>query len=46
MPGILGEFCALRAWRYEINKNEDVFGKGWFRRLFRGFNTALLWSKS
>lgn len=44
MPGILGEFCALRAWRYEINKNEDVFGKGWFRRLFRGFNTALLWS--
>lgn len=44
MPGILGEFCALRAWRYEINKNEDVFGKGWFRRLFRGFSTALLWS--
>lgn len=44
MPGILGEFCALRAWRYEINKNEDVFGKGWFRRLFRGFNTALTWS--
>lgn len=44
MPGILREFCALRGWRYEINRNEDVFGKGWFRRLFRGFAIALAWS--
>lgn len=41
MPGIILEFCALRAWRYEINRNEDVFGKGWFRRLFRVYTQAL-----
>lgn len=35
MPYILGHYCALRAWRYEISRNEDAFGKGWFRRLFR-----------
>lgn len=35
MPAILGDYGALRAWRYEINRNEDAFGKGWFRRLFR-----------
>ena len=40
MPGVLSEFCALRAWRYEINRNEDEFGKGWFRRLFRVYDTA------
>ncbi len=40
-PDIMGRFCALRAWRYEINKNEDVFGKGWFLRLFRMYNTAM-----
>ena len=46
MPGLLGEFCALRAWRYEINRHEDAFGKGWFRRLFRQFALARDWSRT
>lgn len=33
-PGVAREFAALRAWRYEINRQEDEYGKGWFRRLF------------
>ncbi len=41
MPGILQRFAALRAWRYEINRNEEVFGKGWFNRLFCVFTLAL-----
>ena len=41
LPGLLGDYCALRAWRYEINRNEDAFGKGWFRRLFRMHALAL-----
>lgn len=40
LPGLLGDYCALRAWRYEINRNEDAFGKGWFKRLFRVFVEA------
>ena len=44
LPDLLGEFQALRAWRYEINRNEDVFGKGWFRRLFRLYAIARSWS--
>lgn len=40
MPELMEHFCALRAWRYEIDRNEDVFGKGWFRRLFRVFVEA------
>ncbi|MDG4550749.1 MAG: glycosyl hydrolase 108 family protein [Candidatus Contendobacter sp.] len=43
MPDVLREFCALRAWHYEINRNEDVFGKGWFRRLFHMYDTAVSW---
>ena len=43
MPDLLGDYGALRAWRYEINRNEDVFGKGWFRRLFRMHTLALHW---
>lgn len=43
LPDILLEFCALRAWRYEINPHEDVFGKGWFRRLLRLYGMALKW---
>jgi lysozyme family protein len=46
LPEVLGEFCARRAWRYEINRNEDAFGKGWFRRLFRLFATARDWSRT
>lgn len=44
MPALLVDYCALRAWRYEINRNEDVFGKGWFRRLFRLYLIAHDWS--
>ncbi|MDG4594220.1 MAG: glycosyl hydrolase 108 family protein [Candidatus Contendobacter sp.] len=40
MPEVLGKFSALRAWRYEINRNEETFGKGWFRRLFRAYDAA------
>lgn len=39
-PGVAREFAALRAWRYEINRNEEVFGKGWFRRLFDIYDFA------
>ena len=46
MPNVLPEFCALRAWRYEINRHEDAFGKGWFRRLFRLFALARDWSRT
>ena len=41
MPGIMTRFAALRAWRYEINRNEEVFGKGWFQRLFRVYTAGL-----
>ncbi len=37
---VLVEFCARRAWRYEINRNEVVFGLGWFRRLLRVYTQA------
>ena len=46
LPNVLAEFCALRAWRYEINRNEDAFGKGWFRWLFRLFALARDWSRT
>jgi lysozyme family protein len=46
LPNVLPEFCALRAWRYEINRHEDAFGKGWFRRLFRLFALARDWSRT
>lgn len=46
MPNVLAEFCALRVWRYEINRNKDAFGKGWFRRLFRLFALARDWSRA
>ena len=35
MPGILDAFTAERALRYEFNRNEAVFGRGWYRRLLR-----------
>lgn len=34
-------YAARRAWRYEINPQEVVYGKGWFRRLFRGHREAM-----
>lgn len=44
MPHLIGEFCALQAWRYKINRNEETFGKGWCRRLFRMHHIALQWA--
>ena len=35
MPGLLDAFAAERALRYEFNKNEATFGRGWYRRLLR-----------
>jgi len=33
-PDLLTDFCAERALRYEFNRNEATFGRGWYRRLF------------
>lgn len=41
-PHIMERFSSLRAWRYKINRNEEAFGKGWFRRLFRVYTVALM----
>lgn len=35
MPDLLDAFTAERALRYEFNRNEAVFGRGWYRRLLR-----------
>ena len=35
MPDVLDAFAAERALRYEFNKNEATFGRGWYRRLLR-----------
>ncbi len=35
MPQGLEAFAAERALRYEFNRNEEVFGRGWYRRLLR-----------
>ncbi|RUQ27186.1 MAG: hypothetical protein EKK68_15955, partial [Candidatus Competibacteraceae bacterium] len=35
MPEVLDAFAAERALRYEFNRNEEVFGRGWYRRLLR-----------
>ena len=35
MPGLLDAFDAERALRYEFNRNEETFGRGWYRRLLR-----------
>lgn len=35
MPGLLDAFAAERALRYEFNRNEESFGRGWYRRLLR-----------
>ena len=41
MPDLLITFAAERALRYEFNRNEETFGRGWYRRLFRIQNLAL-----
>ena len=41
---ILIAFCAERALRYECNHNEESFGRGWYRRLFRVYDIARSWS--
>ncbi len=38
---LLTDFCAERALRYEFNKNEATFGRGWYRRLFNTYRLAL-----
>lgn len=38
------DFCAERALRYEFSRNETVFGRGWYRRLFRVYDIARSWS--
>ena len=35
MPDLLDDFDAERALRYEFNRNEETFGRGWYRRLLR-----------
>jgi lysozyme family protein len=35
MPKLLDVFAAERALNYECNRNEALFGRGWYRRLFR-----------
>jgi lysozyme family protein len=35
MPVLLDSFAAERALRYELNRHEAVFGRGWYHRLFR-----------
>ncbi len=35
MPGLLDAFAAERALRYEFNRNEETFGRGWYRRLLK-----------
>ena len=35
MPNLLDAFDAERALRYEFNRNEETFGRGWYRRLLR-----------
>jgi lysozyme family protein len=41
-PGVAREFAVIRAWRYEINRNEDAYGKGWFRRLFDIYDRSVM----
>jgi lysozyme family protein len=42
-PEILGHFCAERALRYEFHRNEEHFGRGWYRRLFKLYGIARSW---
>ena len=39
----INNLCAERALKYEMNRNEIVFGRGWYRRLFSMHATALSW---
>ena len=39
----INNICAERALKYEMNRNEIVFGRGWYRRLFSMHATALSW---
>lgn len=43
MPRILTDFAAERALRYEFNRNEAVFGRGWYRRLLTLHSIAQRW---
>lgn len=43
MPRILTDFAAERALRYEFNRHEAIFGRGWYRRLFTLHGIAQRW---
>jgi lysozyme family protein len=43
MPRILTDFAAERALRYEFNRNEATFGRGWYRRLLTLHSIAVRW---
>lgn len=34
------DFCARRAFRYATSRNIELFGRGWFLRLFRAYAEA------
>lgn len=40
LPGLLIDFCAERAYRYQGLRQSDTFGRGWYRRLFRVYGHA------
>lgn len=44
MPELLDIFGSERALRYEFNRNEEVFGRGWYRRLLRVHRQAWQWA--
>lgn len=44
MPNLLDAFAAERALRYEFNRNEETFGRGWYRRLLRMHRQA--WARA
>ena len=41
---LLDAFTAERALRYEFNRNESIFGRGWYRRLLRMHQLAWRWT--
>ncbi len=44
LPDGLDRFAAERALRYEFNRNEESFGRGWYRRLLRMHRQA--WARA
>lgn len=44
MPDLIDAFGSERALRYEFNSNEQVFGRGWYKRLLRVHRQAWAWA--